>query len=104
MDVTQSLRLPPYNPDITSWLNHIEATFAAFTGLTDQQKYHAVIVAIPTQVAAQVAPTLANLPEEGKYVAVKKALLRVLGQSQESHLHALENVVPHPCSWRAYKP
>ena len=85
-------QLPAFDEDITSWFQHIEATFAAFPDITDDQKYHAVIIAIPTAIAARIAPTLAALPTEDKYVAVKHALLRALGQTREYHIHALDEV------------
>ena len=85
-------QLPPFHTDITGWFQHIEAAFAAFPDYTDDQKYHAVVVSIPTDVAVRIAPTLANLPAEGKYKAVKQALIQALGHTRESHLHALEGV------------
>ena len=83
-------QLPPFNTDIAGWFQHIEAAFAASTDLTDDQKYYAVIVSIPTHVATRIAPTLAALPSEGRYQALKQALLQALGPTRESHLHALE--------------
>ena len=85
-------QLPPFDADVVSWFQHIEAAFVAFPDITDDQKYHAIVTAIPTAIAARIAPTLSALPNEGKYLAVKKALLRALGQTREYHLHALEEV------------
>ena len=83
-------QVPPFHADIAGWLQHIEAAFAASKDLTDDQKYYAVIVSIPTHVATRIAPTLAALPSEDKYQALKQALLHALGPTRESHLHALE--------------
>ena len=85
-------QLPAFHADIAGWFQHIEAAFAASKDLTDDQKYYAVIVSIPTHVATRVAPTLGALPAEGKYQALKTALLHALGPTRESSLHALEGV------------
>lgn len=92
MDNRTRHQLPPFHADVASWFQHIEAVFAAFPDYTDDQKYYATVVAIPTAIASRIAPTLAALPVGNKYLAVKKALLDALGQTRELHLHALEGV------------
>ena len=71
-------------------MHHLDAVFAASGDLTDEQKYYAIIISIPTHVATRIKPTLAALPQEFKYQALKDALLKALWPTRESHLHALE--------------
>ena len=62
MDNRTRHQLPPFHADVASWFQHIEAVFAAFPDYTDDQKYYATVVAIPTAIASRIAPTLAALP------------------------------------------
>lgn len=84
-------QLLPFHNNVTIWLKYIDTVFATTPALTDDQKYYATVIPIPTAIASSIAPTLTSLPEN-KYLAVKEALLNALGLTQEYHLHALESV------------
>ena len=83
--------IPTFTSDIDSWLMHVKA-FLAQTEATDQQKHNAVVGALPTEVATCVREAVLNPPIEGKFLALKTALLENLGRSKLSYLQELNSV------------
>ena len=83
------LQLPVVTYDNT-WLMHLEASWAGSPNITDLHKFQAVVRAIPTNVAARIVPMLRMPPTDGKYEAVKAALVHALGKSGEAHIAELD--------------
>lgn len=86
------LQLPVFTYDINTWLMHLEASWTGSTNITDLHKFQAVVRAIPADVAARIAPVLRTPPEDGKYEAVKTALVNALGKSSEAYIVELDSL------------
>lgn len=87
----QKLKLPTFTHDVDSWIMHVEA-FLAQTDATDAQKHNAVVGALPTEVVACVRDSVINPPAQGKFEALKRALIQHLGRSKFSYMQELNNV------------
>ncbi|KAG0726824.1 hypothetical protein GWK47_035811 [Chionoecetes opilio] len=67
------LRLPAFTYDIATWFIHIEALWAGSPDITDLHKFHALVRAIPLDVAARISSVLTTPPADGKCEALKTA-------------------------------
>ena len=90
--ITYHQRLPAFTYDIATWFLHVEACWAGSEDITDTQKFHAVIRALPTDVAARISTVLATPPQQDRYEAVKAALISALGRSSESYMAELDTL------------
>ena len=84
------LSVPAFTYDVATWCLQLEAVWSGVTDLTDQQKYQAVVRALPAEVAARLASVLAKPPADKKYEAVKSALTAAFGRSPEAYFSALD--------------
>lgn len=78
-----TVKLPEFwtdDPEI--WFLRAEAQFRAKSITVDQTKFDYVITALDNRAAAEVKAVLVNPPEQGKYNALKTALLNAFGKSQ----------------------
>lgn len=57
--MADKLKLPPFTSNVEGWLKHIEAIMAGVS-LTKQQKHHALVSALPTEVVLQVKDPAVN--------------------------------------------
>ena len=89
------LKVPVFSYDVSTWLLQLEAVWTGVTDLTDQQRYQAVVRALPSEVACRLSSVLANPPTEQRYEAVKSALLAAFGKSQADYFAALDSVHFH---------
>lgn len=93
MDKTSDhLRVPAFTYDIATWFLHLEACWAGSQDITDLQQFHAVIRAIPTDVAARISAVLSTPPQQDRYKALKTALISALGRSPESYMAELDTL------------
>lgn len=89
---TDRLRIPSFHHNVQDWLSHVEAYLASTTA-SDQQKFSAVVGALPTEVATLVQGTVASPPDSNKFAALKTALLGVYRQPDHHHLEELQSIV-----------
>ena len=83
MKIAVEIKLPKFwtdDPEI--WFLRAEAQFRAKSIIVDQTKFDYVITALDNCAAAEVKAVLLNPPEQGKYNALKTALLNAFGNSQ----------------------
>ena len=64
------------------WFLRAEAQFRSKSIIIDQIKFDYIITALDNRAAAEVKAILLNPPEQGKYNALKTALLNAFGKSQ----------------------
>ena len=88
----ERLRIPSFHHNVQDWLSHIEA-YLASTSANDQQKFSAVVGALPTEVAILVQTTITSPPSSDRFAALKKALLGVYRQPDHHHLEELQSIV-----------
>lgn len=86
------LNVPAFTFDVSTWFLQLEAVWSGVTDLTDQQRYQAVVRALPTEVAARLASILAEPPTEKKYEAIKSALMTAFGRTHEAYFSSLDTV------------
>ena len=78
-----AVKLPEFwtdDPEI--WFLRAEAQFRSKSIIIDQTKFNYIITALDNRAAAEVKAVLLNPPEQGKYNALKTALLNAFGKSQ----------------------
>ena len=78
-----AVKLPEFwtdDPEI--WFLRAEAQFRSKSIIIDQTKFDYIITALDNRAAAEVKAVLLNPPEQGKYNALKTALLNAFGKSQ----------------------
>ena len=78
-----AVKLPEFwtdDPEI--WFLRAEAQFRSKSVIIDQTKFDYIITALDNRAAAEVKAVLLNPPEQGKYNALKTALLNAFGKSQ----------------------
>ena len=78
----QAVKLPEFwtdDPEI--WFLRAEAQFRSKSIIIDQTKFDYIITALDNRAAAEVKAVLLNPPEQGKYNALKTALLNAFGKS-----------------------
>jgi hypothetical protein len=78
-----AIKLPTFwteDPDV--WFTQVESQFAIRNITTDQTKYHYVVAALNTSMAAEVRASLLAPPDDNKYQALKTALLAAYSRSQ----------------------
>ena len=78
-----AVNLPEFwtdDPEI--WFLRAEAQFRSKSIINDQTKFDYIITALDNRAAAKVKAVLLNPPEQGKYNALKTALLNAFGKSQ----------------------
>ncbi|KAG0723691.1 hypothetical protein GWK47_042183 [Chionoecetes opilio] len=86
------LRLPAFTYDIATWLIHLEASWAGSPEITDLHKFQALVSAIVSDVAACISSVFTAPPADGKYEALKTALVRSLGRSCEAYVAELDTL------------
>ncbi|KAG0715646.1 hypothetical protein GWK47_011451 [Chionoecetes opilio] len=87
------LRLPAFTYDIATWFIHIEALWAGSPDIRVSLSFmHALVSAIPSDVAARISSVLTTPPADGKYEAVKTALVCALGRSCEAYVAELDTL------------
>ena len=79
-----SLKLPVFwssDPDL--WFLQVEAQFNTWQPpiTADWTKFDHVLAALDTSVCREVASVIRRPPEQGKYVALKAALIKAFGLS-----------------------
>ena len=84
------LNVPAFTYDVSTWLLHLEAVWAGVPDITDQQKYLAVVRALPSEVAARLSVVLAQPPTDDKYKALKSALTAAFGRTREAYFSELD--------------
>ena len=78
-----AVKLPEFwtdDPEI--WFLRAEAQFRSKSIIVDQTKFDYVITALDNHAAAEVKAVLLNPPKQGKYNALKTALLNAFGKFQ----------------------
>ena len=78
-----AVKLPEFwtdDPDI--WFLRARAQFRSKSIIIDQTKFDYIITALDNRAAAEVKAVLINPPKQGKYNALKTALLNAFGKSQ----------------------
>ncbi|KAG0712740.1 hypothetical protein GWK47_017769 [Chionoecetes opilio] len=89
---TNSPRLPAFTYDIATCRMHLEASWAGSPEIKDLHKFQALVRAIPSDVAARISSVLTAPPADGKYEALKTALVRALGRSCEAYVAELDTL------------
>lgn len=85
-----SVKAPPFwkaNPAL--WFCQLEAQFNLNRITSDRAKYHTVVAAIESSILHQVSDLVLNPPATGLYPALKKRLLDVFVESEQSRLKKL---------------
>lgn len=85
-----SVKAPPFwraNPAL--WFCQLEAQFEMNRITADKSKYYTVVAAIESTVLHQVSDLVLNPPVSGLYVALKKRLLDVFADSEQSKIKKL---------------
>ena len=77
-----AVKLPEFWTDDPKIWFRAEAQFRAKFIIVDQTKFDYVITALGNRATAEVEAVLLNPPEQGKYNALKTALLNAFGKSQ----------------------
>ena len=88
----ERVRLPSFHHNVQDWLSHVEVYLASTTA-SDQQKFSAVVGALPTEVATLVQSTITSPASTDKLAALKSALLGVYRQPDHHHLEELQSIV-----------
>ncbi|MPC53589.1 hypothetical protein E2C01_047489 [Portunus trituberculatus] len=86
----EHLRLPSFHHNVQDWLSHVKAYLASTTA-SDQQKFSAVVGALPTEVASLVQDAITSPPSFDKFAALKKVLIGVYRQP-DHHLEELQSI------------
>ena len=94
-----SLKLPVFwstDPDL--WFLQVEAQFNTRQPpiTADRTKFDHVLAALDTSVCREVASVIRRPPEQGKYVALKDALVKAFGMSQTQKDLCLLYTSPSP--------
>ncbi|KAG0720799.1 hypothetical protein GWK47_047705 [Chionoecetes opilio] len=71
---------------------HLEASGAGSPGNHGSPQVQALVRAIPSDVAARISSMLMAPPADGKYEALKTALVRALGRSCEAYVAELDAI------------
>ncbi|KAG0727287.1 hypothetical protein GWK47_034967 [Chionoecetes opilio] len=85
---TERLKLPSFHHNVQDWLLHVQG-YLANTSANDQQKFNAVVCALPTEVATLIQSTLTSPPDSSRFAALKSALLDVYRRPDQHHLQEL---------------
>ncbi|KAG0724090.1 hypothetical protein GWK47_041389 [Chionoecetes opilio] len=88
---TERLQLPSFHHNVQDWLLHVQG-YLANTSANDQQKFNAVVCALPTEVATLVQSTITSLPDSNRFAALKSALLNVYRIPDHHHLQELQTI------------
>ena len=89
--MADKLKLPPFTSNVEGWLKHIEAIMAGVS-LTKQQKHHALVSALPTEVVLQVKDPAVNPSTEHPFKELKDALLQRYRKPDYVYLSQLQNL------------
>ncbi|KAG0697250.1 hypothetical protein GWK47_026367 [Chionoecetes opilio] len=73
---TERLQLPSFNHNVQDWLLHVQG-YLANTSANDQQKFNAVVCALPTEVATLVQSAITSPPDSNKFADLKCSVRRV---------------------------
>ena len=88
-----SIKLPEFwSDDPEVWFVRVEAQLRSKSITADQTKFDYVTTALDNQAASEVKSELLNPPEQGKYQALKTALLNAFGKSQMQKDSELLNI------------
>lgn len=89
-----SVRVPPFwrqNPRL--WFRQLESQFVTSAITSDSTKFHTLVGSIESNILNHVSHIVEEPPAEGKYEALKTALLNEFVESEERRLRQLlENV------------
>ncbi|KAG0712351.1 hypothetical protein GWK47_018676 [Chionoecetes opilio] len=88
---TDRLQLPSFHYNVQDWLLHVQG-YLVNTSAKDQQKFNAVVYALPTEVATLVQSTITWPPDYNRFAALKSALLDVYRRPVHHHLHELQTI------------
>lgn len=84
------LKLPPFWPtDPELWIAQVEAQFRTRGITVDSTKYDHVVGSLSPDTAMEIRDVLLKPPEDGKYEALKAALLKRNELSDQKRLHEL---------------
>ncbi|XP_075723960.1 uncharacterized protein LOC142766033 [Rhipicephalus microplus] len=78
------VKLPPFwaeAPDV--WLAQVEAQFSTARITPDRTRYDYVVAHLDSRHAVEVCDILANAPADGRYLHLKRQLIRRLSPSQD---------------------
>lgn len=88
-----SIKLPEFwSDDPEVWFVRVEAQLRSKFITADQTKFDYVTTALDNRAASEVKSVLLNPPEQGKYQALKTALLNAFGKSQMQKDSELLNI------------
>lgn len=88
-----SVKLPEFwisSPEI--WFARVEAQFGTKNITQDQTMYDYVVSALDFKTAEEVHDVLLSPPESGKYIKLKRALIKAFGKSQAQRDSELLNL------------
>ena len=86
------LKLHLFHHNVEDWLLHVDV-FLKNTSASDNQKFNALVGALPTEVVSLVRETVTTPPDKDKFEALKKALLECHRKPDHHHLHTLQTMV-----------
>ena len=92
MEGRQSSHVPSFTHDARTWFTQLEASWHGLTDITDLSKFHTVVRGLPAEVASRISDTLAAPPAEGKYEAIKSAVISALGKTRDAYFMELESI------------
>ncbi|GFQ76602.1 uncharacterized protein TNCT_294501 [Trichonephila clavata] len=81
---------PPFwkhNPVL--WFGRLEAQFELAKILNDTTKFNYVLSAVESDILNSVSDLVLKPPENGKYDALKKRLIKVHSESEDSNIRIL---------------
>ena len=85
-----TLKLPPFWPaDPELWMAQVEAQFRTRNITQDNTKYDYIVASLSPDTAGEIRDILLHPPENGKYEAIKQALLKQNVLSDQKRLQEL---------------
>lgn len=89
-DAIKDVDTPKFWPNRpTLWFVQLEAQFRVHKIIKDDSKFYKTISALDMQSLGVVAHIVQNPPAQGKYTALKKALVDCYTESEEKHIRKL---------------
>ncbi|KAG0727784.1 hypothetical protein GWK47_033906 [Chionoecetes opilio] len=88
---TERLQLPSFHHNVQDWLLHVQG-YLANTSANDQQKFNAVVCALPTEVATLLQSIITSPPDSSRFAALKSALLDVYRRPDHHHLQEMQTI------------
>ena len=85
-----TLKLPPFWPaDPELWIAQVEAQFRTRNIVQDSTKYDYIVGSLSPETAGEIRELLIDPPEDDKYQAIKRALLKQNQMSDQKRLQEL---------------